>query len=260
MLSLGNVFGDDDLREFDSACPPRPRPWERRTRPVAYVCELKIDGLAISLRYDGRRFVRGATRGDGTSGEDVTPNLRTVRAIPLTLKEDPPGTTLEVRGEVFMPRGAFAEPQRAAREGGEAALRQCPQHDGRHGAPEGSEGHGLAPAEPVDLPARRRARAGDALGVPGPAPAAGLPGQPEHAHASRASRRSSPSPRSGPRRGRTSSTRPTGSSSRSTRSRNSAELGFVSARRAGRPRTSSRPSRSRRSSRRSRSTSGEPAR
>ena len=76
---------------------------------MTYVCELKIDGLAISLRYEGRRFVRGATRGDGTTGEDVTPNLRTVRAIPLTLKEDPPGDRLEVRGEVFMPRGAFAE-------------------------------------------------------------------------------------------------------------------------------------------------------
>jgi DNA ligase (NAD+) len=107
MLSLGNVFGADELREFDARVrrglgrgPDDP--------PVAYVCELKIDGLAISLRYEGRRFVRGATRGDGTTGEDVTTNLRTVRAIPLTLKEDPPGDRLEVRGEVFMPRGAFA--------------------------------------------------------------------------------------------------------------------------------------------------------
>ncbi|HUF07496.1 MAG TPA: NAD-dependent DNA ligase LigA, partial [Candidatus Binatia bacterium] len=76
--------------------------------PVTYACELKIDGLAVSLRYEGRRFVRGATRGDGTTGEDVTANLRTVRAIPLSLREDPPGDRLEVRGEVFMPRGAFA--------------------------------------------------------------------------------------------------------------------------------------------------------
>ena len=79
------------------------------TPPVTYVCELKIDGLATSLRYEGRSFVRGATRGDGTTGEDVTPNLRTVRAIPLRLRADPPGDQLEVRGEVFMPRGAFAE-------------------------------------------------------------------------------------------------------------------------------------------------------
>ena len=107
MLSLGNVFSADELREFDARVrrglgrgPDDP--------PVAYVCELKIDGLAISLQYEGRRFARGATRGDGTTGEDVTPNLRTVRAIPLTLQEEPPGDRLEVRGEVYMPRGAFA--------------------------------------------------------------------------------------------------------------------------------------------------------
>src|SRR6188474_406137 len=108
MLSLGNAFGADDLREFDT----RVRRGLGRGAddpPVAYVCELKIDGLAISLLYEGRRFVRGATRGDGTTGEDVTPNLRTVRAIPLSLHEVPPGDRLEVRGEVFMPRGAFAD-------------------------------------------------------------------------------------------------------------------------------------------------------
>ena len=107
MLSLGNAFTHDELREFDTRVR---RGLERGPDdpPVAYVCELKIDGLAISLRYDGRRFVRGATRGNGTTGEDVTPNLRTVRAIPMALREDPPGETLEVRGEVFMPRGAFA--------------------------------------------------------------------------------------------------------------------------------------------------------
>jgi DNA ligase (NAD+) len=107
MLSLGNAFTADELREFDARV-RRGLGLGTDDPPVAYVCELKIDGLAISLRYEGRRFVRGATRGDGTTGEDVTPNLRTVRAIPLTLKEDPPGETLEVRGEVFMPRGAFA--------------------------------------------------------------------------------------------------------------------------------------------------------
>lgn len=107
MLSLGNAFGADELREFDSRV-RRGLGLAVEDDLVAYVCELKIDGLAISLRYEERRFVRGATRGDGTTGEDVTANLRTVRAIPLGLKEDPPGTTLEVRGEVFMPRGAFA--------------------------------------------------------------------------------------------------------------------------------------------------------
>ncbi len=107
MLSLGNAFTHDDLHDFDA----RVRRGLGRSGgdpPVTYVCELKIDGLAISLRYEGRRFVRGATRGDGTTGEDVTANLRTVRAIPITLREDPPAERFEVRGEVFMPRGAFA--------------------------------------------------------------------------------------------------------------------------------------------------------
>ena len=107
MLSLGNAFTHDDLRDFDARV-RRGLGGSVEDSPVAYVCELKIDGLAISLRYEGRRFVRGATRGDGTTGEDVTANLRTVRAIPMTLREDPPAERLEVRGEVFMPRGAFA--------------------------------------------------------------------------------------------------------------------------------------------------------
>ncbi|MGH2358724.1 MAG: NAD-dependent DNA ligase LigA [Candidatus Limnocylindria bacterium] len=107
MLSLGNAFGHDELRDFDT----RVRRGLGRgadDAPVEYVCELKIDGLAISLRYEGRSFVRGATRGDGVTGEDVTANLRTIRSIPLRLRADPPGERLEVRGEVFMPRGAFA--------------------------------------------------------------------------------------------------------------------------------------------------------
>ena len=108
MLSLGNAFTHDELREFDARV-RRGLGRSSEDPPVAYVCELKIDGLAISLRYEGRRFVRGATRGDGTTGEDVTANLRTVRAIPLSLRGDPPAERFEVRGEVFMPRGAFAE-------------------------------------------------------------------------------------------------------------------------------------------------------
>ena len=106
MLSLANAFGAEELREFDARV-RRGLGLTEADPGVRYVCELKIDGLAISLRYEGRTFVRGATRGDGYTGEDVTPNLRTVRAIPLTLRSDPPGESLEVRGEVFMPRAAF---------------------------------------------------------------------------------------------------------------------------------------------------------
>jgi DNA ligase (NAD+) len=108
MLSLGNVFGHDELREFDARV-RRGLGMGDDDPGVTYACELKIDGLAISLRYEGRTFVRGVTRGDGTTGEDVTANLRTIRAIPLRLRADPPGEELEVRGEVYMPRGAFAE-------------------------------------------------------------------------------------------------------------------------------------------------------
>jgi len=107
MLSLGNAFGHDELREFDARV-RRGLGLGEEDPGIGYVCELKIDGLAMSLRYEGRSFVRGATRGDGTTGEDVTANLRTVRAIPLRLRADPPGDRIEVRGEVFMPRGAFA--------------------------------------------------------------------------------------------------------------------------------------------------------
>ena len=106
MLSLSNAFSHDELRAFDArvrrglGLPPAPEPAEG----LGYVAELKIDGLAISLSYEGGRFVRGATRGDGTTGEDVTANLRTIRVIPETI---PAHTTIDVRGEVFMPKKEF---------------------------------------------------------------------------------------------------------------------------------------------------------
>jgi DNA ligase (NAD+) len=89
MLSLSNAFGHDELRAFDArvrrglGLPAAPEP----TDELRYVAELKIDGLAISLRYERGRFVQGATRGDGTTGEDVTANLRTIAAIPERLTE-----------------------------------------------------------------------------------------------------------------------------------------------------------------------------
>src|SRR5699024_7997941 len=73
---------------------------------ISFVCELKIDGLAVSLTYENGKFVRGATRGDGTTGEDITSNLRTIRSIPLSIQEE---NTLEVRGEAFMPHKSFLE-------------------------------------------------------------------------------------------------------------------------------------------------------
>jgi DNA ligase (NAD+) len=107
MLSLGNAFGEEELRAFDTrvrrglGLPPAPEP----ASDLRYVAELKIDGLAVSLRYRDGRFVRGATRGDGNTGEDVTANLRTIAVIPARLPEP---ATLEVRGEVYMPKAEFA--------------------------------------------------------------------------------------------------------------------------------------------------------
>lgn len=98
LLSLGNAFNEQDLRDFAR------RAAGGTDEPISFVCELKIDGLAISLLYEDGRFVRGATRGDGTTGEDITTNLRTIRSIPLTIKEK---GTLEVRGEAFMPHKSF---------------------------------------------------------------------------------------------------------------------------------------------------------
>ena len=98
MLSLGNAFNEADLRDFD-----------RKIRQAvgddfSYVCELKIDGLAVTLQYENGYFVRGATRGDGTIGEDITANLKTIKSIPLKIKEP---LTIEVRGEAYMPKKSF---------------------------------------------------------------------------------------------------------------------------------------------------------
>ena len=88
------------------------------SEPVAYVAELKIDGLSIALTYEDGRLVRGATRGDGSRGEDVTPNVRTIRAIPLSLRHGPAGR-VEIRGEVYLPRASFERLNREMEDAGE---------------------------------------------------------------------------------------------------------------------------------------------
>ncbi|OZI10994.1 DNA ligase (NAD(+)) LigA [Bacillaceae bacterium SAS-127] len=99
MLSLGNAFNEGDLRDFD-----RKVKQAIGEESYSYVCELKIDGLAVSLKYEQGLFVQGATRGDGTTGEDITANLKTIRSIPLRINQP---FTLEVRGEAFMPKQSF---------------------------------------------------------------------------------------------------------------------------------------------------------
>ncbi|TCS80601.1 NAD-dependent DNA ligase LigA [Tepidibacillus fermentans] len=111
LLSLGNAYNEQDLYEFD-----------RRVRQVAdnqevrYMVELKIDGLAVSLTYENGLFVMGATRGDGTTGEDITQNLKTIRSLPLRLNEP---VTIEVRGEAYLPKKEFERINRIREERGE---------------------------------------------------------------------------------------------------------------------------------------------
>jgi DNA ligase (NAD+) len=117
MLSLNNAFSDAEVQEFVARIVVATGDAEPR-----FSVEPKLDGLAISLRYEHGVFVRGATRGDGASGEDVTANLRTVKAIPLRLRGEQPPAVLEVRGEVYMPRADFERYNQRARATGEKTL------------------------------------------------------------------------------------------------------------------------------------------
>jgi DNA ligase (NAD+) len=118
MLSLDNTYNEEELREF-----------ERRIfrqvgeRAIDYVAELKIDGLSMALHYEQGRLVRGVTRGDGVRGDDVTPNVRAIKAVPLALSGDEVPAELEVRGEVFLPRSRFLAINREREERGEEPFR-----------------------------------------------------------------------------------------------------------------------------------------
>ncbi|WP_300887031.1 NAD-dependent DNA ligase LigA [uncultured Alistipes sp.] len=100
MLSLGNTYSPDELHEFVARI-------EREVGPTEYVCELKFDGTAISLTYEHGRLVRAVTRGDGTQGDDVTANVRTIRSVPLRLDGDDWPDYFEIRGEILMPYASF---------------------------------------------------------------------------------------------------------------------------------------------------------
>ncbi|WP_405044988.1 DNA ligase LigA-related protein, partial [Paraburkholderia sp.] len=117
MLSLNNGFADEDIAAFDK------RVHDTLGKPedeqVDYACELKFDGLAISLRYVDGVFVQASTRGDGTTGENVTENVRTIRSLPLRLKGQRVPKLLDVRGEVLMFRRDFARMNERQREAGQ---------------------------------------------------------------------------------------------------------------------------------------------
>ncbi len=113
MLSLGNTYNEQDLRDFD----------ERVRKAIGdqfqYVCELKFDGLSISLTYENNKLVRAVTRGDGTKGDDVTTNIKTISNIPHQLKDESVPPLFEIRGEIFMHRAAFDRLNREREELGE---------------------------------------------------------------------------------------------------------------------------------------------
>ena len=114
MLSLDNAYDEEELRAFDE----RVRKGLQTPDAVAYVSELKIDGLGIALTYEDGRLVRGVTRGDGLRGEDVTSNVRAIRAIPLQLTGAPVGR-IDIRGEIYLPREAFERVNRERADAGE---------------------------------------------------------------------------------------------------------------------------------------------
>lgn len=114
MLSLDNVFDEASYLAFNKRVLDR----LKQTEPVTFCCELKLDGLAVSLLYEQGILIRAATRGDGTTGEDITANVRTIRAIPLRLTGDNIPERLEVRGEVFLPQAGFEKINQEARRTG----------------------------------------------------------------------------------------------------------------------------------------------
>lgn len=114
MLSLGNVFNEDEVRIFDERIRKEDKP--------EYVCELKIDGLAISLTYEKGVLVRGATRGDGIVGEDITKNIQTIKSIPLVLNKE---IDIEVRGEVYLSKASLEKINNERQKNGESLFQNC---------------------------------------------------------------------------------------------------------------------------------------
>lgn len=115
MLSLDNAFGEDELRDFDR----RVRDRLGEDGAIEYVCEPKLDGLAVSLHYENGTLTRAATRGDGYTGEDITANIRTIPSVPLKLRGSGYPDLVEVRGEVYMPRAGFEKLNERLAEQGE---------------------------------------------------------------------------------------------------------------------------------------------
>ena len=117
MLSLGNTYSQEELKDFDARVAKG-----LEGEPFEYYCELKFDGVSISLIYEKGLFLRGVTRGDGVRGDDVTQNARTIRSIPLRVKGKNLPAYFEVRGEVFLPKKVFERLNKEQEDIGEEAL------------------------------------------------------------------------------------------------------------------------------------------
>ncbi|MDD6223724.1 MAG: NAD-dependent DNA ligase LigA, partial [bacterium] len=115
MMSLGNVFNEDEIRAFDNRI-------KKEGITPEYVCELKIDGLSVSLHYEQGKLITAATRGDGTIGEDITNNVKTIKTVPLTLKEP---IDIEVRGEIYMSKETLRKLNEERKEKGQPLLQNC---------------------------------------------------------------------------------------------------------------------------------------
>jgi DNA ligase (NAD+) len=115
MLSLDNAFSEEEMRDFDRRVRERLGTGEE----IDYVCEPKLDGLAVSLHYENGSLTVAATRGDGYSGEDITANIRTIPSVPLKLRGNDVPAMVEVRGEVYMPKAGFESLNRRLADKGE---------------------------------------------------------------------------------------------------------------------------------------------
>ncbi len=156
MLSLGNARGADEFRAWEVRLMNRLKRLDISPSELRFVSEPKIDGIAISLLYEKGEFVRGATRGDGVIGEDVTPNLKTIKAIPHTIA-NAPEPDRGSRGDL-LPALGLRRAQRAASGRGAADLRQPAQRNRRDRPQPRRRGDGLTAALDVELRGRRRAR------------------------------------------------------------------------------------------------------
>ena len=228
MLSLGNARNEEELRAWENRLANYLKRLDITASEFSYTTEPKIDGLAITLTYEDGVLVRGATRGDGRIGEDVTQNLRTIGSVPLRITGKAP-ELIEVRGEIYLPIAAFKALNERRAEAGEADLRQPAQLGRRLDPPARPRAGRRTAALDLDLRDRRRPRArpadphGRGRMAARTAASRSIPTPPT----TRASRGSSSAATGGRSGARSSTTRSTASSSRSTRRRSGASSGVV---------------------------------